>query len=46
MLSTSLRSGLPPHIAARILGHADLGTTMGYKNYRELHQTGENLQVA
>ena len=26
----ALRSGLPPHIAARILGHADLGTTMGY----------------
>ena len=26
----ALRSGLPPHIAARILGHADLGTTTGY----------------
>jgi integrase len=26
----ALRSGLPPHIAARILGHADIGTTMGY----------------
>jgi integrase len=26
----ALRSGLPPHIAAKILGHADLGTTMGY----------------
>ena len=26
----ALRSGLPPHIAARILGHDDLGTTMGY----------------
>lgn len=26
----ALRSGLPPHIAARILGHVDLGTTMGY----------------
>jgi len=26
----ALRSGLPPHIAARILGHTDLGTTMGY----------------
>jgi integrase len=26
----ALRSGLPPHIAAKILGHVDLGTTMGY----------------
>jgi integrase len=26
----ALRSGLSPHIAAKILGHADLGTTMGY----------------
>lgn len=26
----ALRSGLPPHIAARILGRTDLGTTMGY----------------
>lgn len=26
----ALRSGLPPHIAAKILGHTDLGTTMGY----------------
>jgi len=26
----ALRSGLPPHIAAKILGHADLGTTMSY----------------
>ena len=26
----ALRTGLPPHIAAKILGHADLGTTMGY----------------
>ncbi|WP_329536822.1 site-specific integrase (plasmid) [Streptomyces sp. NBC_01450] len=26
----ALRSGLPPHIAAKILGHLDLGTTMGY----------------
>jgi len=37
----ALRSGLPPHIAAKILGHLDLGTTMGYANSRELHQTGE-----
>ena len=26
----ALRTGLPPHIAAKILGHVDLGTTMGY----------------
>ena len=26
----ALRSGLPPHIAAKILGHIDVGTTMGY----------------
>jgi integrase len=44
----ALRSGLPPHIAARILGHADLGTTMGYAAIysEELHQTGEKPQAA
>jgi integrase len=42
----ALRSGLPPHIAARILGHADLGTTMGYANSQELHQPGEKPQVS
>ncbi len=26
----ALRAGLPPHIAAKILGHADLNTTLGY----------------
>jgi len=26
----ALRSGLPPHIAAKILGHQNLNTTMGY----------------
>lgn len=26
----ALRSGLPPHIADKILGHIDVGTTMGY----------------
>ena len=30
MLSTSLRSGLPPHIAAKICDHTVLDTTMGY----------------
>lgn len=26
----ALRSGLPPHIAAKVLGHANLNTTLGY----------------
>lgn len=26
----ALRAGLPPHIAAKILGHLDLNTTLGY----------------
>src|SRR5258708_31531586 len=30
MLSTSFNSGLPIHIAARLLGHLDLNTTQGY----------------
>ena len=29
-----------------VLGHAWITTTMGYVNPRELHQTGENPQVA
>ena len=29
-ITDALRSGLPPHIAAKICGHALLGTTMGY----------------
>jgi hypothetical protein len=38
--------GMPPHIAQLVAGHRDINTTMGYKNPRELHQTGEKLQVA
>jgi integrase len=38
--------GMPPHIAQLVAGHRDINTTMGYKNYRELHQMGENQQVA
>jgi integrase len=41
----AILNGMPPHIAQLILGHADINTTMGYKKSRELHQTGENLQV-
>ena len=29
-VTDALRSGLPPHIAAKICGHALLDTTMGY----------------
>jgi integrase len=39
-------NGLPPHIAQVIAGHRDIGVTMGYKNPRELHQTGAFPQVA
>jgi hypothetical protein len=31
---------------AALLGHISLETTRGYMNYRELHQMGENQQVA
>jgi hypothetical protein len=37
----AILNGMPPHIAQLILGHHDINTTMGYKNSRELHQTGE-----
>jgi len=39
-------SGLPIHIGAALLGHLNVQTTRGYVNPWELHQTGENLQVA
>jgi integrase len=42
----AILTGMPPHIAQLILGHDDINTTMGYKNSRELHQMGENSQVA
>jgi hypothetical protein len=38
--------GMPPHIAQLVAGHRDINVTMGYKNPRELHQTGEKPQVA
>ena len=44
-VTDALRSGLPPHIAAKICGHTVLDTTMGYAKARELHQAGENPQV-
>ncbi|MFI2207910.1 site-specific integrase [Streptomyces sp. NPDC020192] len=45
-ITDAIRSGLPPHIAQVIAGHADINTTMGYNDPRELHQTGEKPQVA
>lgn len=45
-ITDAIRSGLPPHIAQVIAGHADINTTMGYNKARELHQTGEKSQVA
>jgi integrase len=40
-LTDAIRTGLPPHVAAKICGHQLLDTTMGYANPRELHQMGE-----
>jgi site-specific recombinase XerD len=42
----AVNGGLPVHIVARLLGHKNLNTTQAYMNPRELHQTGEILQVA
>lgn len=42
----AVTGGLPVHIVARLLGHKNINTTQAYMNYRELHQTGEKLQVA
>ncbi|MFY4716950.1 tyrosine-type recombinase/integrase [Streptomyces sp. LaBMicrA B280] len=44
-VTDALRSGLPPHIAARICGHRKVDTTLGYAKARELHQTGAKSQV-
>jgi site-specific recombinase XerD len=42
-----LLAGVPVHVVSRRLGHADVQTTLNiYGNPRELHQTGENPQVA
>ena len=40
-VTDAIMSGLPPHIAQVICGHKTIDTTIGYKNSRELHQTGE-----
>lgn len=46
MLSTSYRGGMSLFAIQELLGHCWTGTTARYINSRELHQTGENLQVA
>jgi integrase len=42
----AILNGLSPHICQLLIGHKNINTTMGYKNYWELHQMGENPQVA
>ncbi|MFD9664868.1 tyrosine-type recombinase/integrase [Rhodococcus sp. NPDC059968] len=45
-ITDAILNGLPPHIAQVVAGHRDINVTMGYKNPRELHQTGAFPQVA
>jgi integrase len=45
-ITDAIAHGMPPHIAQLVAGHRDINTTMGYKNYRELHQMGALPQVA
>jgi len=45
-ITDAIAHGMPPHIAQLVAGHRDINTTMGYKNPRELHQTGAFRQVA
>jgi integrase len=45
--TTSLiNAGVPLHVVMRYMGHKSPAMTMHYANPRELHQTGEKLQVA
>jgi integrase len=45
--TTLLLSGVPVHVVAARLGHADPAITLRvYANSQELHQAGEKLQVA
>ena len=39
-------AGVPVDVLKELMDHADVSTTMGYYNYRELHQMGEKPQVA
>jgi integrase len=45
-ITDAIRTGPPPHIAQVIAGHANINTTMGYNDPREMHQMGEKPQVA
>ena len=38
--------GEPVNVVRALLGHASLSSTQIYLNSQELHQTGENPQVA
>ncbi|MEU3560483.1 hypothetical protein ABZ761_10510 [Kitasatospora sp. NPDC006786] len=39
-------AGVPLHVLRKFAGYGSLTTTQRYLNPRELHQTGEKLQVA
>jgi len=39
-------AGTPVEVLKELMGHDCLTTTSAYYNPRELHQTGEKLQVA
>jgi hypothetical protein len=45
-LPTSFNRGMSLEAIAAMLGHRSLDMTLRYANPRELHQTGEKLQVA
>ncbi len=46
LLSTSFNRGMRLEAIAALLGHQKMEMTLIYANPRELHQTGEKLQVA
>jgi integrase len=39
-------AGVPVDVLKELMDHVAVATTMGYYNPRELHQAGDNLQVA
>ena len=45
-ITAALDAGVPLRDVQEAASHADPRTTMRYDNSRELHQTGENLQVS
>ena len=46
MLSTSFNRDVPQHVVQKILDHDSAQMTAHYANSQELHQTGEEPQVA